>query len=201
MSQQLLDQRTSERFRLRLHVKYLVDKKIESEGTVLDISSSGAAIISETQVYVGQETVFYFDGVGRLEGRIVRVFTGGFATVFNLTRSLRDTMETRLNAVRQGVSYLRLADDRRNLRVRYNIETKVYTSKSKEHATCRIIDISKSGCRLQTKLRPEINDNIRVGAMTGLVVRHTEDGIAMKFNKIEFHPEEAALRLSDKENL
>jgi hypothetical protein len=50
---------------------------------------------------------------------------------------------------------------------------------------CFIIDISTSGVAVSANVQPEIGTPLAVGTLVGRVVRHLDDGFAVRFVKIE----------------
>jgi hypothetical protein len=47
--------------------------------TIIDVSQSGIAVLARERGGVGEPVVLYVEGVGRLQGHVVRHFDGGFA--------------------------------------------------------------------------------------------------------------------------
>jgi len=47
--------------------------------TVIDVSSAGLALLAKDSGAAGESVVLYVDGIGRIQGEIVRQFEGGFA--------------------------------------------------------------------------------------------------------------------------
>ena len=50
---------------------------------------------------------------------------------------------------------------------------------------CRIIDLSLSGAAIELDIRPEMGTNVRLGNMTGRIVRHFMEGVAIEFDKVQ----------------
>lgn len=177
----LTDRRTSPRFALKIDCRFLLRGRVEGKGALLDISTSGLALVTEHSAQLGDPIILYPDGVGRLEGRIVRVFESGFGVAFQLTAAQQETMSERIASVIEGVPYLRLSESRSSFRITYNIETFARIECSANSFGCTIIDISQTGCLLKSDTKPEIGSRVIVGALRGVVRRHSAHGFALEF--------------------
>lgn len=177
----LTDRRVSPRFALKIDCRFLLRGRVEGKGALLDISTSGLALITEHNAQLGDSIILYPDGVGRLEGRIVRIFENGFGVAFKLSAAQQETMGERIASVIEGVPYMRLSENRSSFRVTYNIETYARVECSKKNFSCTIIDISQTGCLLKSDAKPEIGSRVIVGALRGVVRRHSAHGFALEF--------------------
>jgi hypothetical protein len=52
-------------------------------------------------------------------------------------------------------------------------------------AACRIIDLSLSGAAVETDVRPQMGTNVRLGNMSGRIVRHFMEGVAIEFDAVQ----------------
>ncbi len=177
----LAERRTAPRFSLNIDCRFLLRGTVESKGSLLDISTGGLALITDSLAEEGDEIIVYPEGVGRLSGRIVRVFNGGFGIALCLSDAQKGTIGERIASLIAGVPYLRLSENRSSFRITYNLETSARIEDSEEYFTCTIIDMSRTGCLLQSDVKPEIGERIIVGTLRGLVRRHSDNGFAMEF--------------------
>ena len=52
-------------------------------------------------------------------------------------------------------------------------------------ALCRVVNMSPTGAAVMSKLRPELQSKVTLGCIPGDVVRHTDFGFAMQFEKTQ----------------
>ncbi len=185
----LNERRSAPRFSLKIDCRFLLRGELESKGTLLDISTNGLAVITDSPAREGDHIVIYPDGVGRLTGQVARVFEAGFAVAFSLSESEKSMIGERIASVIAGVPYLRLSENRTSFRITYNIETSARLENAGEFFPCTIIDMSRAGCLLKSDVKPEIGERIVVGALRGLVRRHSDHGFAIEFLKMSRAPQ------------
>lgn len=184
MNQDDGNRRDARRFPLSVDLKFLLRGHQESTGMLLDISEAGLALLSETSAQEGDDIVVYPIGLGRLAGKVVRVFDGGMGVEFVLSRGQRDIIRERLKNVLGHVPYMRLMEKRSSFRIQYNIETFAYVDNEQKALACVIRDMSRSGCRLQSESKPAIGAGVTLGTLQGRVVRHLADGFAIEFIRL-----------------
>jgi hypothetical protein len=66
---------------------------------VQDISPVGLALMASASGRVGERVIAYIDKIGRVEGRIIRVFATGFAITIAATEDGRHRIASRLARV------------------------------------------------------------------------------------------------------
>jgi len=179
----LAERRASPRFSLKVDCRFLLRGNLEGKGSLLDISESGLALITESPANEGDEIVVYPEGVGRLAGTVVRVFNGGVAAQFCLSDTQKEIIGERIASVISGIPYLRLSENRSAFRITYNIETNARIEKSDEYFSCIIVDMSRTGCLLKSDVKPEIGEHVIVGTLRGVVRRQSSHGFALEFLK------------------
>jgi hypothetical protein len=178
------NRRETTRFPLSVDLKFLLRGSHEAIGMLLDISENGLALISETRAEEGDEIVVYPIGLGRLEGKVVRTFEGGMGVEFMLSESQRDIIRQRLKSVLGNIPYMRLKEKRSSVRIQYTIESYAYIESEEKAIACTIRDMSRSGCRLQSNVKPAVGAEVTIGTLQGLVVRHLDDGFAIEFKRL-----------------
>ncbi len=180
------ERRCAERFTLSVDVRYLINGEAEGSAELADISKTGLAIIGDIDAELGSQIVVYPEGLGRLVGKVVRKTASGVAVHLNLSENQRKSIQTRISCALEGAPYLRLADDRSHVRIRYNIETTAQIEGAPESVGCTIIDMSGSGCLVSSTMQPEIGTPVAIGALRGRVCRLSESGFAIEFfNTVE----------------
>ena len=162
----------------------MLEDRREYPCQVIDMSPGGMAMITPVSGRVGERVVAYLDHLSRVEGRIARLFDGGFAVELRNTPRKRDKIANVLTWLANR-DELNLPEDRRHDRfVPKNPITKIVLPDGSEHM-CRIIDVSLSGAALATDVQPEPGDSIALGKMRARVVRRIEGGIAVEFAAIQ----------------
>ena len=178
------NRREADRRRLSVDLKFLLDGRHEATGMLLDISETGLALISDMHAKKGDDIVVYPIGLGRLAGKVVRIFEGGMGVQFTLSPGQREVVRERLEAALGGMPYMRLSEKRSSFRIRYNIETYAQVDGHEERIACIIKDMSRTGCLLQSETQPQIGLDLTLGTLRGRVVRHVTDGFAIEFLRL-----------------
>jgi hypothetical protein len=159
---------------------FLPDRELEGDCSVLDLSSRGAGLKSSHPAAIGSHIVLYVAGFGRLEGKVVTRDRLRIGIEFSFTDAKRERIDDMISAfLTQGP--LGETALRGSYRVQNLSAFKQFTLPSGEAEECEVLDIALSGVSLKTATRPDVGETILLGAMTAIVVRHTEQGISVKF--------------------
>jgi hypothetical protein len=86
------DFRRNPRKKATLRGRYMLSDGREYPCRTVDISAGGVAIVSATKGKLGERVVLYLDRIGRVEGRVVRHFGGGFAIALRATSLKQQTL-------------------------------------------------------------------------------------------------------------
>jgi hypothetical protein len=135
----------------------------------------------------GERVVAYVDHLGRLEGKIARIFQNGFAMTISATARKRDKLAAQLTWLANR-HILGLPEDRRHGRIIPRNPVGRLTMPNGVNLTCRIIDVSESGAGISSDQRPPIGALVMLGKVQGRVVRHLEEGLAIEFTRLQ-HPD------------
>jgi PilZ domain-containing protein len=93
---QVSERRRYRRVRVHLVGRYMLADGTEYDCRVRDMSPGGLALMASASGQVGERVIAYIDDIGRVEGKIARVFTSGFAMVIAATEHGRDRIARRL---------------------------------------------------------------------------------------------------------
>jgi hypothetical protein len=93
---QVSERRRYRRFRVHLVGRYMLADGTEYDCRVRDMSPGGLALMASASGKVGERVIAYIDDIGRVEGKIARVFTSGFAMAIAATQYGRDRIAARL---------------------------------------------------------------------------------------------------------
>lgn len=150
----------------------------ECEGTVTDISASGAAIEASARPRMGEKIILYIDGFNRFDAEVTRFYRGGFAV--RLLMSPRKA-EVLTEDIRRRIAGEERATPRPSVDAgtqRRRVICRLPGGKSIE---AHIADLSVVGATLETPARPTIGSPILVGTQKGVVARHAPNGFAVEF--------------------
>src|SRR5260370_14077256 len=178
-----VERRRHQRVQVRLTGRFMRSDRQEFDCVAINMSPGGIALSSEAGVNPGERIVVYLNQVGRIEGRVARIFAGGFAIQMQLTPTKRDKLADQLTWLANRNS-LGLPEDRRHDRIapsdRY---TTLKLANGREFAA-RLIDISLSGAAIHVDCRPAIGAPVVVGPTPAQVVRLLDNGIAVDFMRM-----------------
>lgn len=178
------EKRRFQRVKVNLLGRFMLENKKEYPCQIINMSPGGAALVTPVVGAEGERVVAYIDHIGRIEGKIVRTFDGGFAMTVNATMRKRDKLAAQLTWLANRHE-LNLPEDRRHERmVPRNPYSHITLADGREYR-CRVIDMSLSGAAIGIDVRPDIGSPVTLGKMRGRVVRHIEEGIAVEFTTIQ----------------
>ena len=178
------DRRRYKRVALTLLGRFMRANKQEYPCKLYDVSVGGAAIMAPVEVEEGERIVAYFDQLGGLEGNVVRLFDGGFAIQLNATQHKREKLVAQLTWLINR-SELKGEDERKHERVVPNNTESMMKLDEGIVVPVRVLDVSISGASIGTEARPPIGQEILLGKLRAVVVRHHSKGIGVRFRDIQ----------------
>ena len=175
-----VERRHDQRVEVRLLGRFMRSDRKEFDCDSIDASPYGIAFSSDAGVQPNERIVAYLNQIGRVEGRVARIFPGGFAIQMNVPPAKRDKLNSQLMilADRQARG---LPDDRRHDRIAPRDRYTILKLANGREYTATLIDISMSGAALNVDCEPPIGARVVVGATPAEVVRHVNCGIAVEF--------------------
>lgn len=171
---------------LTIFGRFMRQDKREFPCQIQSMSAGSATILTPQVGEIDERIIAYVDHLGRLEGKILRVFNGGFAMGVNATSHKRDKLAAKITWIANRHE-LSLPEDRRHERIEPKVSTTAIKLEDGRHYDVRIIDLSLSGAAIQMEVRPAIGTLMWLGHMRGRVVRHFDDGIAIEFAILQTH--------------
>ena len=181
------ERRRHQRVRVNLLGRYMLADRREFPCQVVNMSPGGMALIAPVGGAPGERIIAYVDHLGRLEGKVARVFQNGFAMTISATARKRDKLAAQLTWLANR-HILGLPEDRRHGRIVPRNPAGRLIMPNGVNLTCRIIDVSESGAGVATDQRPPIGALVTLGKVQSRVVRHLEDGFAVEFTRLQ-HPD------------
>jgi hypothetical protein len=177
------ERRRHARVSLRLHGRFWSEAHGEHACRLVDISPGGARILSRLKPAQGDRIVLLVNGIGRLEGDVVRSGEEDFSMAFRATDRKRDKLADaitwRFNKERLGLDEDRHAPCKPGRgRARIRLSDGVVIA-------ANVIDVSVSGAAFECLERPRIDEEVRVGEMSGRVARILDNGFAVVFDPPE----------------
>jgi hypothetical protein len=175
------ERRRHRRVRLSAPGRGLAPSVGEFSCTLVDVSPGGARIASKTPPKSGERVVLLFDGIGRMEGEVVRAGRAGFAVRLSTTSQrkrdrLADAITWRFNMERLGLDEDRAAPRKPGKgRAKLQLKDGVIIQAD-------VIDVSISGAAFACLERPRLGEPVRIGEMTGRVARWLDNGFAVAFD-------------------
>ena len=174
------DKRRHRRVELILKARFMLPDHSEYEATLLNISAGGIALKTDLRPEKGTAIIVYVQDIGRLEGKVVRLFEDGFAIAYDAGQRHRDRMIDKLTCKINPDTFV---GDRAHSRVETNELAHLILGDGRE-TLCRVLDMSFGGVSLAVEERPRVGEPIMVGRMKGRVVRHHDQGIGVAFDSV-----------------
>jgi len=174
------ERRRHQRIPLDLLGRYMLPDQNEYPCQVLNISPGGIALSAPVIGEPNDRVVVYLDHVGRIEGTITRTFEGGFALQVRVSDLKRERLADQLTWLANR-TLLTGADARRHDRMAVDGTSSTLVLEDGDEVPCSILDMSLSGASVETKARPPIGAQVKLGRISGRVVRHHRDGVAVEF--------------------
>jgi hypothetical protein len=178
------DRRRHQRVQVNLLGRYMLPDRREFPCQVVNMSPGGMALIAPVAGAPGERVIAYVDHLGRLEGKIARLFQNGFAMTIAATERKRDKLAAQLTWLANRHLLASPEDRRHGRRVPRNPSGRLILPNG-VNLTCRIIDVSESGAGIATDQRPPIGSLVTLGKVQGRVVRHLEEGFAVEFTRLQ----------------
>lgn len=178
------DLRRFQRVRVSLLGRFMLESRREFPCQIINMSPGGAALIAPTTGNIGERVVAYMDHIGRLEGKITRLFPGGFAIDILATPRKREKLASQLTWL-ANKAILNMPEDRRHERLEPRVSVTTLSMTDGREYNCRLLDLSLSGAAVSIDVRPAIGSAVMLGKMRARVVRHLENGIALEFSHLQ----------------
>lgn len=178
------DRRRHKRVALTLLGRFMRANKQEFPCKLYDVSAGGAAIMAPVEVEEGERIVAYFDQLGGLEGTVTRIFDGGFAIQLVATQHKREKLVAQLTWLINRHE-LTGEDERKHERTTPKNTESMMKLDEGIVIPVRVLDVSISGASIGTEARPPIGQEILLGKLRAVVVRHHTKGVGVRFRDIQ----------------
>jgi hypothetical protein len=178
------DRRRFRRVAVNLSGRFMRENREEYPCEVVQMSAGGMIMRAPVSCSIGERIVAYLDHVGRVEGLVVRQIDDGIAVRILASASKRERIVNLLTwLINQRV--LGLSDERKYERVVPRITASKLIMPNGDVHNCRVLDVSLSGASIACEIKPPIDTVVVLGRMRGSVVRHHDQGVAIKFAELQ----------------
>jgi hypothetical protein len=174
------DARQSPRVRWPAAGRYVLDDRIEHHCRSIDISSGGVSLMAPAHGRIGQRVVCYLDHFGRMEGRIVRLFDGGFAMELTASASKRQKLAHQI-AWHAGRVPPPKDEGRRDERIVPLKKRVVLQMADRRQLAVQIINLSRVGAAFKSPVALTIGDAVTLGRRPANVTRTAQRLIGVDF--------------------
>jgi c-di-GMP-binding flagellar brake protein YcgR len=178
------DRRRNQRVNVHLLGRFMLEDRREYPCQTVNMSPGSIALTTPIVGRVGERVVAYVDHVGRVEGKIVRTFEGGFAMTITATLRKKDKLAAKLTWLANRHE-LKLPEDRRHDRVNPEITSVMVSLPDGREFRARVVDLSLSGAALSFEVQPPVGSPVMLGKLRSTVVRHSDEGIAVEFATLQ----------------
>jgi hypothetical protein len=138
---------------------------------------------------VGDRISSYFSDFGKLDGRISDIVAGGFLLELAMDRAMRAKLANQLSWLEKKQKDPTVRDARQQARIIPVRPHSMLTFADGSMHSCFVIDMSISGAAVSADVQPPIGTALALGACVGRVVRHLDDGFAIKFAELQHRGE------------
>lgn len=180
----LPDRRRNQRIRVNVKGRYMLEDQQDYECLVTEMSRGDMIVQTAKVGNVNERVITYLDHFGRLEGKISRILADGFSVEILGSEHKKEKLDTQLSWF-VNKDKLGLPEDRRHARIAPRNSNNIVRLDDGREYQCEIIDLSLSGAGIRLEIRPSIGTHVTLGTMTGKIVRHFEDGVAVQFDSLQ----------------
>jgi hypothetical protein len=178
------ERRRHQRVKVNLTGRFMREDRKEFPCQTINMSPGGVALSTPSAPRVGEHVVAYIDHLGRIEGRCIRVFDGGFAMSVSATLRRRDKIADQLTWLANR-NVLGLPEDRRHKRFELRNPRSTLTLPDGSTIECRVVDVSLSGAAVATKAKVPLGSPVTLGRTPARVVRQLDMGFALEFSRLQ----------------
>jgi len=186
------DRRAEVRIDVCIAARFCLANKRDTNGNrrkfacrAINISQSAIALLAPIAGAIGERVITYFEEFGELNGAIIRVFDGGFVMKVVANDKDRAKFRERLLWLKESQN-LTVSDRRIHRRIIPQEPRSALILADGRILECFVIDMSVSGAAVSSDEIPSIGTPLAIGKVIGKVVRHFEDGFAVRFNEIQY---------------
>jgi hypothetical protein len=168
------------RAKTRFSGRFMLPDRQDFDCSITPLVSGKLAIVTTAKGQTGDKVIIYADRLGRIEGDIVAQTKRGFTVKPVPVSAAHDRLNE--NAGPPERRKKRNAAKRRQTVRKHTPQPDTrLTFWDGRGYPCTVMDVSVTGAVVRTAIVPALGSRVRLGKMTGTVIRHLEDGIAIEF--------------------
>jgi len=171
------NRRRFERVPVSLPGRYMLENGVEHPCECVDISVSGVRLRASVAGPWGSRVIVYIDGIGRLEGYIVRRAIGWFALEVHATARKGERVQERIAWLLDAMNI-----DRRNPARKFVRRDVALEAQDGSRRPAQLTDITREGAALLTDGAYEVGQRLRLDHRDAHVVRSFPGGVALEFD-------------------
>ena len=179
----LSELRRHQRVFVPVHGRYMLADQQEHPCQTVNMSPGGVALIAPVLGKTGERVVCYLEHFGRLEGRIVRVFSDGFALELIVPASKREKLADQLT-FHANRSMLGTLDGRHHARIVPRNTRSILLAADGQEATVQVIDLSMSGVAIAGVDPLPLGTPVTLGRRAGRVARALDGMLGIEFLRL-----------------
>jgi len=174
------DRRRYKRVPVALSGRYMLEDGSEHACECIDVSAGGLRLRAAKAGPWGSRVIAYIDGIGRIEGHLVRRAPGWFAIETRGTSRKEERVEERIAWILD--SEIVKQDGRRRLSRQYHERQTVCLAAidGRQHRA-ELTDVSRDGAALLMENVMAVGERVRLDGRRARVVRTFPGGVALKF--------------------
>jgi hypothetical protein len=148
----------------------------------VNISPTYIVLAAPVNGPIGERVIAHLENLGKFQGRIIRLMSGGFVIQVAATDDERAKFVRKLIWLQQNKNG-EAPDVRTHKRIVPDDPLSTLIFPDGSALGCFVIDMSVSGAAVSADIIPEIGAAVVVGKVPGSVVRHLTEGFAIKFKE------------------
>jgi hypothetical protein len=182
-----VERRSEPRIIVSIAAHYALANRRDSHGNrrefacrIVDISSRAMTLLVPVNGAVGERVLVHCDEFGKLEGGIIRLLERGFVMQIAAGEEGRRNLAVKIEWYEKNKNH-DLVDNREHKRIIPKNPHSKLVLQDGSMLQCFVIDMSVAGVAVSADVKPEIGTPLAVGKLVGRVVRHLNDGFAVRF--------------------
>jgi hypothetical protein len=176
-SERIGDRRRHKRVAVNLPGRYMLEDGAEHPCTCVDVSVGGLRLRGGQTGAWGSRVIVYVEGIGRLEGHIIRRAPGWFALQTHNSSRRNERVQERIEALLNAPE----GADRRGGGGEWSDRAASLHTLDGERRDAVLTDLSAEGAALLTEAALAVGERVRLDSRQARVARVFPGGAALKF--------------------
>lgn len=170
--------------KVQLYGRFMLEDRTEHVCQISEMSPGNVVIGTDIMANNGERVIAYIDHIGRVEGTVERLVSGGFLLSLIVSDRKKNKIAAQLTWL-ANKHELDTPEDRRHQRIAPRNPITTLSMADGRQYPCRIVDLSISGAAVELRMRPALNSQVILGTMRGRVARHFDEGVAIEFASVQ----------------